>query len=372
MINHKNYMKKAIFLAKKGIFTTSINPVVGCIIVKNNIIVGTGWHKKFGSNHAEINALNQAKKLANGAIMYVTLEPCCHYGKTKPCYKKIIKSGIKKIFIATKDPNPKVSGKSINLLKKNGIIIHLGLMKKEAEFINRDFFKWMKKGIPWIKLKIAMSIDGKIADKFGCSKWITSKKSRQNVQLLRAQSSAILTTSNTIIQDNPLLNVRISDMNKKNKKNFPIKNFIQPIRIIIDSKNRINKNFKIINIKSKILLIRLKKDNIKWPKHVQQIIVPKYKKKINLLYLFNFLGKLKIKNILIESGSLLSSSLISLKLIDELIIYYSPIILGNNSKPAFILNNIKKISQSKKVYFKKILKIGSDLKLTINFKKNTK
>ncbi|CAL4323111.1 Riboflavin biosynthesis protein RibD [Buchnera aphidicola (Periphyllus testudinaceus)] len=366
-MNHKIYMKKAIFLAKKGIFTTSSNPMVGCIIVKKNIIVGQGWHKKFGSSHAEINALKESKKLSIGSTMYITLEPCFHYGKTGPCYKKIVKSGIKEIFIAVKDPNPKVSGQSIKFFKKSGIIVHLGLMKNEAKNLNKDFFKWMKTKIPWIKLKMAMSIDGKIADNSGFSKWITSKKSRKNVQILRAKSSAILTTSNTVIKDNPLLNVRFSDINKKNKLIIKKKNYIHPIRIIIDSKNRIKKNHKIIQIKEKIFLIRLKSDNKKWPKHVKQIIVPQYKKKINLINLFYLLGTLNIKNILIESGSLLATSLISLKLVDELIIYCAPIILGNKSKPIFLFNKIKKMSQSKKIYFKKITRIGSDLKFTITF-----
>jgi diaminohydroxyphosphoribosylaminopyrimidine deaminase/5-amino-6-(5-phosphoribosylamino)uracil reductase len=372
MINHKKYMKKAIKLAKKGIFTTSINPIVGCIIVKNNIIVGKGWHQKRGSEHAEIIALKMAKKLSYEATMYVTLEPCSHYGLTGPCYKKIISSGINNIFIAVKDPNPQVNGKSIKKLKKSGIKVHIGLMKKKSKFINREFFKWIKTGNPWINLKIAMSFDGKIATKSGESKWITSKKSRSEVHILRAQNTAILTTSNTIIQDNPSLNVRFSEMNIIQRKSFPIENFIQPIRIIIDSKNRVKKNHKIFKINSQILLIRLKKDKKIWPQHVKQIIVPKYKNKINLILLFKLLGTLNIKNILVESGSLFTSALLSLNMIDELIIYCAPIILGNQSKPIFLLNYIKKLSQSKKIIFRKISKIGKDLRIIINFKKTDK
>ncbi|MCW5197533.1 bifunctional diaminohydroxyphosphoribosylaminopyrimidine deaminase/5-amino-6-(5-phosphoribosylamino)uracil reductase RibD [Buchnera aphidicola] len=372
MINHKKYMKYAIKLAKKGIFTTSSNPIVGCVIVNNKIIVGQGWHQKRGSEHAEIIALNMAKKLSYGATMYVTLEPCAHYGLTGPCYKKIISSGIYKIFISTKDPNPKVNGKSIKKLKKSGIKVNIGLLKKKSKFLNREFFKWIKTGNPWINLKIAMSLDGKIATQSGKSKWITSKKSRNEVHKLRAQNTAILTTSKTVLQDNPLLNVRVQDMNILDQKKFPKENFVQPIRIIIDSKNRIQKNHKIIQITNKILLIRLKSDNKKWPKHVKQIIIPPYKNKINLILLFKFLGTLNIKNILVESGSLFASSLLSLNIIDELIIYCAPIILGNNSKPIFLLNYIKKISQSKKIIFRKVFKIGNDLCMKINFKKSSK
>ncbi|CAL4323103.1 Riboflavin biosynthesis protein RibD [Buchnera aphidicola (Chaitophorus sp. 3695)] len=368
-MNHKKYMKYAIKLAKKGTFTTSSNPIVGCVIVKNNIIVGKGWHKKRGSEHAEIIALNMAKNLSYGAIMYVTLEPCSHYGLTSPCYKKIISSGIREIFISIKDPNPKVNGTSIQKLKKSGIKVHVGLLKKKNKFLNREFFKWIKTKNPWINLKIAMSFDGKIATKSGESKWITSKKSRQEVHKLRAKNAAILTTSNTVLHDNPLLNVRLKEMNCLDKKYFYKKKFIQPIRIIIDSKNRIQKNHKIIQIKSKIFLIRLKKDKKNWPNHVKQIIIPEYKKKINLILLFKFLGTLNIKNILVESGSIFSSSLLSLNIIDELIIYCAPIILGNKSKPIFLLNHIKKISQSKKIIFRKISKIGKDLCIKINFKK---
>ncbi|QCI27285.1 bifunctional diaminohydroxyphosphoribosylaminopyrimidine deaminase/5-amino-6-(5-phosphoribosylamino)uracil reductase RibD [Buchnera aphidicola] len=353
----KFYMQKAIQLAKKGKYTTDPNPNVGCIIVLKDKIVGIGWHKKSGENHAEVNAINMAGKLSKNATAYISLEPCNYFGKTPPCCDLIIKSGIKRVVIAILDPNPKVSGKSIEYLKKSGIQVEIGILSQKAKNINKGFFKRMLTGIPWIQIKMAISIDGKIAMKNGESKWITEKKSIQNVHKHRALSSAILSTSNTILKDNSKFTARYQTKNKK---------YIQPIRIIIDSKNRIQLHHKIIQEnKSEVWLIRLFKDKIFWPKHVKQIILPNNINQINLHILLKFLGNKKINTLWIECGSNLFSNMLRMHLIDELILYIAPKMLGNKTISLYHdINNIY-LNQAEQFIFKSIKKIGSDIKIIL-------
>ncbi|WP_343190224.1 bifunctional diaminohydroxyphosphoribosylaminopyrimidine deaminase/5-amino-6-(5-phosphoribosylamino)uracil reductase RibD [Buchnera aphidicola (Mollitrichosiphum nigrofasciatum)] len=357
-MNDKIYMYKAIKLAKKGKFTTKPNPNVGCIIVnKKGKIVGSGWHEKKGSPHAEKIAIKMAKKKTINSTMYITLEPCSHYGQTSPCYKKIISAKINKVVCSMIDPNPLVSGKGLKKLKKAGIEVKLGLLNKISKKINQGFIKRMQTGLPFITFKMGTSIDGRVSLKNGDSKWITSEKSRSNVQKLRAKNDAILSTSNTVIKDNALLNIR--------KKNILKKINTQPIRIIIDSKNKIQPNQKIIKFKSKIFLIRFKKDKKIWPEHVKQLIIPKINNKINLIHLFKLLGNKNINNLLIESGPKLFSTLLKEKIIDKLILYISPKILGNNSKPLAIIKTIN-LSKAIKLKFDSIKKIGEDIRIKLD------
>lgn len=368
-MHEKNYMKQAIQLACLGKYTTSPNPNVGCIIVKNKKIVGKGWHMKFGDNHAEINALKIAGKQANKATAYITLEPCNHYGKTPPCCKALVNAGIKKVIIATLDPNPIISGKGVLELKKQGVIVKIGLLSQEAKEINKGFFKRMKTGMPFIQLKLAISIDGKTVSANGESKWITSIKSRNDVQNFRKLNDAILSTSETVIADDPKFIVRKKFLNKKkmlisNRKCIKINNS-QPLRIIIDSKNRITPKHKLFNYKNKIWLIRLKKDHNIWPKYVEQIILDSKNKIVNLKKLIYFIGKNQINNLWIESGASLAGALVKLKLIDELILYISPKILGNLSRNSFIIPEIKKISESYNFKFYDIKYINPDLRVIL-------
>ncbi|CAL4324558.1 Riboflavin biosynthesis protein RibD [Buchnera aphidicola (Eriosoma grossulariae)] len=361
------YMKEALKLAEKGKLTTAPNPNVGCIIVKNKKIIGMGWHKKPGDLHAEIIAINMAKENTFGSTAYVTLEPCNHYGKTPPCCQKLLTSGIQRIVIATIDPNPKVSGKGIDFLKKNGIIINYGIMEKEAKEINKNFFKRMKTGLPWTQLKLGVSLDGRIALNNGESKWITSHTSRKDVHKFRSQNQVILSSSKTIINDNPLLNVRYKNINEN--KEMEIIN--QPIRIIIDSKNKIQPNHPTIKMsKNKIWLIRIKKDNQQWPNHVKQIISCQIKKKIDLLKLLLLIGKNEINSVWIEAGSSLSGSLIEKNLIDELILYMSPKLLGQTAKPMFIFKKFLKINQTTQFLFHKIDQFNTDIRIILRKNKN--
>ncbi|MCW8909082.1 MAG: bifunctional diaminohydroxyphosphoribosylaminopyrimidine deaminase/5-amino-6-(5-phosphoribosylamino)uracil reductase RibD, partial [Gammaproteobacteria bacterium] len=200
-------MARAIQLAKKGLYTTEPNPRVGCVIVKDNKIVGEGWHEKAGEGHAEINALQQAGKNAQDATVYVTLEPCSHHGKTPPCADALIAAGVKRVIAAMQDPNPLVAGKGLTKLAQAGIEVESDLMEAQAKELNPGFIKRMSQGLPWVRVKLAMSLDGRTAMDSGESKWITGSTAREDVQKLRARSSAILTGIGTVLADNPWMNV---------------------------------------------------------------------------------------------------------------------------------------------------------------------
>ncbi|CAL4043153.1 Riboflavin biosynthesis protein RibD [Buchnera aphidicola (Phyllaphis fagi)] len=350
-------MKKAIALAKKGQHTTNSNPNVGCIIVKNKKIIGIGWHIKPNTNHAEINALNMAGNLAYQGTAYISLEPCSHFGKTPPCCNALIQSGISRVVISVLDPNPNISGNGIKYLRRSGIKVTTGILLKQSQQINCGFFKRMTIGLPWIQLKMATSMDGKTAMHNGESQWITSKKSIKDVHNFRSLSSAILSTSQTVITDNALLTVRLEKYN--------IKYHNQPIRIIIDSKNKIKPHHKLIKKLGRIWLIRLKKDTNFWPNYVKQIIIPSYKNKINLIKLFYFLGKKEINKIWIECGSTLFSQLLNLNIVDELFLYIAPKMLGHTSKSLYIMNKKIKLNEALKLKFKYIKFIGSDLRIIL-------
>ncbi|QJC30617.1 bifunctional diaminohydroxyphosphoribosylaminopyrimidine deaminase/5-amino-6-(5-phosphoribosylamino)uracil reductase RibD [Enterobacteriaceae endosymbiont of Neohaemonia nigricornis] len=358
-------MMKAIKLAKIGIYTTTPNPNVGCVIVKNDKIIGTGYHFQTGKAHAEIYALKMAGINAKGSTVYITLEPCNYNNNTPACCIALIKAQVHRVVIATKDPNPKVNGQGLETLIKSGIKITHNILAKEAKKINHGFFQRMLYGVPYITLKLASSLDGKIALCNGISKWISCKKSRQDVYKLRAQSSAILSTSQTVIKDNATLIVHWHKLSKNIKSQYPKKYLRQPIRIILDRTNKITPFHKIITIPEKIILIKSKYNINIWPKHVQQIIVPLNKGYFDIKYLFKILGKMNINNILIEAGSILSGFLILNNFINELIIYMTPKLFGHN---ALNLCNIKKINNINNVLhfnFHKIKMISKDLKLIL-------
>lgn len=302
MSNDEKYMRMAIRLAEKAQGRTSPNPVVGAVIVKNNRIVGRGYHKKAGLPHAEVNALKQAGKTAKGATLYVSLEPCDHFGRTAPCTDAIIKSGIKKVVIGMKDPNPLNNGKGIKKLKDQGIKVVISGIQKEAESINRPYLKFITKRLPFITVKVAQSLDGKIATKTGDSKWISSEDSRRYVHWLRSKADAVMVGANTVIRDDPLL---LSKLSKDR----------QPARIIINGNSR-------IPAKSKIFFTSAKS-----PVMLASSILGS-NKRVDLIKLLEILAKNGIMHILVEGGGELISSLIGRDLVDRMIIFIAPKVIG--------------------------------------------
>ena len=296
-------MALALKLSKLGQAGVGANPMVGCVISSSDKIIAKDYHHQYGQEHAEINALNQIGHKAENCKLYVTLEPCSHHGKTPPCINAIIKSGIKKVYVATLDPNPLVSGSGVKLMKENGIDVEIGLLENNAIEVNRGFFKRMKTGLPFITSKIAMSLDGRVAMRSGESKWITSEASRADVQILRSQNQAILTGSGTILNDNPMLTVRNKKLQSK------------PLRVIIDSSNSItDKSLNIFSSDSETLI--LNPTNSKILKNG----------KIDLKSALIKLGEIGINNVLLESGSGLNGAMMESSLIDEFIIYTATVI----------------------------------------------
>jgi diaminohydroxyphosphoribosylaminopyrimidine deaminase/5-amino-6-(5-phosphoribosylamino)uracil reductase len=313
-------MKLALELAKKGLGSVEPNPAVGCIIVKNNKIIGKGWHKKFGGPHAEINALKNCKKSPRGTTMYVTLEPCCHFGKTPPCTNAIIKAGIKKVVAAVKDPTSKAAGKGFKILKKAGIEIETGICKNQAQILNAPFFKLAKTKKPWVIVKWAQSKDGFLArsDK---KRWITNAKSRKDVHNLRKKVQAILVGINTVLKDDPLLTAR-PNIDR------------QPLRIILDSRLKTPLNCKLIKTAKKTpvcIFTTINKTKIR-QKGVQIVKVEKYKGRINLKAVLAELGKRNIQQLLVEGGEKVITSFLKQNLVDEIIVYTSNEKLGKKGK----------------------------------------
>lgn len=309
------YMKKALALAKRGLGKVEPNPMVACIIVKNSKIISSSYHKKFGENHAEVNAINEACESVKGATMYVSLEPCAHFGKTGPCIEKIIESGIEKVVIACLDPNPLVCGKGVEKLKASGIMVELFDMQKEAKELNKKFFVYIKEKRPYVILKYAMSLDGKIATKNFDSKWISSFESRKHVHKQRSENSCILVGVNTILKDNPSLDVRY--VKGKN-----------PVKVILDSKLLIPLESNIFKT-GKSIIFTLSKDKKKIAKYEKlNAEVISFNEKIDVKKVLDILYKKGYMSVYVEGGASVNWSFIEQNLVDEINVYISGKIIG--------------------------------------------
>ena len=278
------YMKRAIELAKKGIGYTNPNPIVGCVVVKNDEIISEGYHEKIGGFHAERNALTNCKEDTTGAELYVTLEPCCHYGKTPPCTEIIIEKNIKKVYVGSMDPNKLVAGKGVKILEENGIEVECGVLKDECDKLNEVFFHYITNKTPYVVMKYAMTMDGKIACENGDSKWVTGEKARETVQNMRKKYMGIMVGINTVLEDNPMLNCRIEEN-------------VDPIRIICDSNLRIPFESNIVNTANKIQTIvvctnKADKDKQRWLENKGiEVIRQKVKGRVVLSNLMKILGR---------------------------------------------------------------------------------
>ena len=321
---HEKYMALAIKSAKRAEGLTSPNPIVGAVIVSKGRIIGRGYHKRAGLPHAEINALRQAGNKARGAVLYLTLEPCDHFGRTGPCTDAIINSGIKKVYIAMKDPNPINNGNGIRKLNKHGIETKIGILALDAQAINRPYVKFITSGLPFITVKVAQSLDGKIATKSGDSKWISAGDSRRFVHQLRARADAVMIGANTFRIDDPLL------LSKTSRGR-------QPVRIIVGGRSKAS------------LTARIFSDTRESP---VMIATPQAGggKKVNLNRLLKKLAKINIINILVEGGGELIASLVKENLVDRFLVFIAPkIIGGRNAKTAVEGSGIEKILDALKL-----------------------
>ena len=355
-MSQESLMARALLLAERGVFTTASNPRVGCVIVKNEVIIAEGWHHRAGEAHAEVNALLQLnQREANGADCYITLEPCSHDGRTPPCCDAIIKAGIKRVIIAMKDPNPMVAGRGIEKLKQVGIVVVLGVLEEQAEKLNQGFCQRMRMGRPYIRSKLAMSVDGKTAMASGESQWITSQDARQDVQKLRAQSSVILTGIGTVLTDDPSLSVRPGDW-------YPQGELVrQPLRVVIDSNLRIPLNAKILNSEAETLVVSIKPSD---KKGVNVMVIQADRGHVDLKKLMNRLAEREINDVMVEAGSKLNGALVQAGLVDELVIYMAPKLLGDSAQGLFHLPALQKMSQNIALNITDIRAVGSDWRIT--------
>tara|TARA_Y100000768_G_scaffold382934_1_gene364154 strand:+ start:240 stop:1343 length:1104 start_codon:yes stop_codon:yes gene_type:complete len=359
------YMEIAIEQAKKGMYRTHPNPMVGAVIVKNNKIISKGYHKKFRDKHAEQDAINKAKVPLKGATLYVTLEPCYHHGNTPPCVDNIIKNKFSRVVIACKDPNPLVNEKSISKLKDNSISVTTGVCEKQAIELNKSFFYKYTYNKPYIRLKFGASLDGKIATQQRESKWITSKESRKFVQKIRAEVNAILTTSNTVLHDNPFMNVRdISIIGS---------HIVQPTLIILDTKLRIPQSANIFKTNRLIILItdvtNASKGRLKlYNQNVVIKYVPTINNKIKLDDIFNIAKTYSLDDILVECGNKFSKSLFDEDVVDELMYFVAPKILGHKSLSFSGITPVERLKDKITLKINNIMKFEKDL--YINMRRN--
>ncbi len=355
-MEHARYMNLAIEMAKQTTGQTAPNPKVGAVVVKNGEIVGLGAHLKAGEGHAEVHALQMAGDKAKGATMYVTLEPCSHHGKTPPCADLVIEQGIQTIYIATTDPNPLVAGRGIERLKEAGLDVHVGLNEQSAVALNTIFNHFMRTNLPFVTLKSASSMDGKIATKTGHSKWITGPEARLDVHRYRHEHDAILVGIDTIIKDDPSLTTRLPSGGKN------------PIRLVMDTHLRIPKQSKVLNDREAPTWIitgsqvsgtgiqALQND------HVRILKMPE--EKINIHALLERLVQERITSILVEGGGTVHASFIKEKAFQQIVTYLAPILIGGHSSPSIIGGEgIERVSDAMELEMVSYEKIGKDLKI---------
>lgn len=349
-------MSRAIKLAQKGRFTTAPNPNVGCVITQGNAIVGEGFHYRAGEPHAEVHAMRMAGEKSVGATAYVTLEPCSHYGRTPPCAEGLIKAGVKKVICAMQDPNPQVSGRGINMLREAGIEVLVGLLESDAQALNPAFIKRMKTGMPFVQLKMAASLDGQTALANGQSQWITSADARKNVQTYRAQAGAILSTSQTVLDDNASLTVRWNELTDSVQKQYPESELRQPVRVILDRQNKLHSELALFSNRGPVL--RVSDDN------ADVLVELNPNNQLDLRHTLTTLAKVhNINHIWVEAGATLAKSLLEQELVDELILYLAPKLMGSDGRGLFGALGLTSMDQVPELDIQDCRMVGSDIRI---------
>ncbi|UUE58679.1 bifunctional diaminohydroxyphosphoribosylaminopyrimidine deaminase/5-amino-6-(5-phosphoribosylamino)uracil reductase RibD [Pectobacterium aroidearum] len=359
------YMARALELARRGRFTTAPNPNVGCVIVRDGEIVGEGYHFRAGEPHAEVHALRMAGERARGATAYVTLEPCSHHGRTPPCADALVAAGVSRVVAAMQDPNPQVAGRGLHRLQQAGIAVSHGLMMAEAEKVNVGFLKRMRTGFPYVQLKMAASLDGRTAMASGESQWITSPQARQDVQRFRAESAAILSSSATVLADDPSLTVRWSELGADVQTRYSEADLRQPVRVIVDSQQRVTPQHRIVSQPGETWLARVQADEQAWPQGVEQVTLPQHNGGVDLVALMMVLGRRQINSVWVEAGASLAGALLNAGVVDELIVYLAPKLLGENARSLCLLPGLAQLSQAPEFDIAEVRQIGPDLRLRL-------
>ena len=332
-------MKRALNLARRGIGKTAPNPAVGCVIVKDGVVVGKGWHKKAGTPHAEVHALNEAGSNAVGADVYVTLEPCAHHGKTPPCAEALVAAGVARVYVGSIDPNPLVGGKGMEILQAAGIAVEVGILEDECRRLNEPFIKYMKTGRPFVFLKSAMTLDGKTATASGDSKWITNDKSRQYAHKLRAMVDAVMVGVGTVVADDPQLTCRTC-----RGKN--------PIRIVVDSNLRTPLNAQVLAhpLVARTIVATTVSDGVKTAallaSGAEVLHCAEKSGTVDLSDMFAQLGKLGIQSILLEGGATLAGEVVRGGFADKFLFFYAPKLVGGTGAGAFAGSGVDRIADA--------------------------
>jgi len=360
-------MARALRLARLGLFTTDPNPRVGCVLVHAGEIVGEGYHRRAGGPHAERDALAAAGERASGATAYVTLEPCCHQSRTPPCTDGLLAAGVRRVVAAMPDPNPLIAGKGLEILKAAGVAVQVGVLEAEARALNPGFIKRMKRGLPYVRCKLSASLDGRTAMASGESKWITSEAARRDVQLLRARSSAILTGIGTLLADDPALNLRLGAEELPGVRSG--EQVRQPLRVLVDSRLRTPVNARLLGLPGASLIACLKGQA---PAAVMRLeaagaqvrICAGSGGQVDLASLLRSLARREINEILVEAGPTLAGALLEAWLLDEIVLYLAPHLMGDAARGLFRLPGLERMQDRVELSIRDLRMIGPDLRIT--------
>ncbi len=351
------HMARALMLARRGLYGTDPNPRVGCVLVKDGTIVGEGWHERAGEAHAEVNALDAAGGQACGATAYVTLEPCCHYGRTPPCTDALLNAGIARLVAAMSDPNPQVAGRGLDILRAAGVVVECGLLEAEARMLNPGFIQRMTQGRPFIRVKLAMSLDGRTALASGESQWLTGDAARQDVQRLRARASAILTGSGTVLADDPSLNVRLPEATR------------QPLRVILDTGLRTLPTARTLWLPGSVLIFTAVADSaaqeLLLATGAEIVVTPRTDHGLNLRSVMAELARRECNELQVECGPTLAGALLQAELVDELVIYMAPLLLGDRARGLFQLPELTRMSERTELEILDMRAVGRDWRVML-------
>jgi diaminohydroxyphosphoribosylaminopyrimidine deaminase/5-amino-6-(5-phosphoribosylamino)uracil reductase len=355
----QHWMIQALQLAERGLYTTDPNPRVGCILVRDGTVVGQGWHRCAGEDHAEIIALKDAGNAAQGATVYVTLEPCSHFGKTPPCATALLKAGVHRVVVAMKDSNPLVAGCGIAMLLNAGIVVDCGVQKQVAETLNKGFCKRMRSRLPWVMSKLAVSLDGRTSLANGDSKWITSLDARHDVHRLRARSSALMTAAGTVRADNPALTARLED------ETIAV---AQPVRVVLDTNLGLNPGQQVFSQAGRVIVFTLCDDLQKHQpfidNNVQVCVVNADEKgQVSIPAVLQQLAEFEMNEVMIEAGPILNGRLLESGVVDEWIVYQAAVVLGHRAHGMFNLAGTATVGQSSYLQLVDVRKVGVDLRL---------
>lgn len=352
------FMARALQLAERGAYTTRPNPMVGCVLVRNGEIVGEGWHEKAGEPHAEAYALLKAGAAARGATAYVTLEPCAHFGRTPPCADALVRAGVTRVVAAMRDPFSAVSGKGFAQLEAAGISVHHGLMQAQARELNRGFLSRVERGRPWVRVKLAMSLDGRTALADGRSQWISGEAARSDVQRWRARAGALLTGAGTVRDDDPRLTVR---------EEF----CVPPLRVVLDTQGRLAAHHHLFHDGEAPTLRMVASDVVPASDvDVETLAVPREGTSLNLHTALIQLAQRGINEVQVEAGATLSGALLRAGLIDELLLYIAPVLLGESGRPLFAGLDIREMRDRHALRIVDERRVGEDLRLMLRRKED--